>query len=144
MALCLSRFNKKFIVTPGCWIWTATNASGRYGLISSGGKWHLAHRVSYILNVGDIPAGMCVLHRCDNPKCVNPSHLFLGTHADNMLDMAQKGRARHTKLSVEQAKQIFRDTRSQRIIAADFGVSQRTVSVIKSGKMRQWMKLTET
>lgn len=78
----------------GCVLWMGTTISDGYGMISVGRTMKLAHRVAYELANGPIPDGLWVLHRCDIPSCINPDHLFLGTHTDNVADMVQKGRQR--------------------------------------------------
>lgn len=78
-----------------CWEWLAAKKQGGYGKIGIGGKyggWVLAHRVAWELENGQIPSGLVVCHKCDNPGCCNPSHLFLGTQPDNLADMRRKGR----------------------------------------------------
>jgi hypothetical protein len=75
-----------------CWLWTASLNNKGYGKIGEGKKILLAHRVSWELHFGPIPDRLCVLHKCDNPKCVNPDHLFLGTQKDNAQDMVRKNR----------------------------------------------------
>lgn len=93
------RFARHYEVAPsGCWEWTGGLFKGSgYGKFNAGsvGGTAYAHRFAFQLRFGAIPAGQQVLHRCDNRRCVNPSHLFLGTHRDNMLDMHSKARGRH-------------------------------------------------
>lgn len=109
----------------GCLEWNGVTLksngrdSHRYGRTFHNGRKQLAHRVAYERAFGEIPDGLCVLHRCDNTLCCNPDHLFLGTHAENMRDMTNKGRASHkagsklfgssnprTKLSDSQVEEI--------------------------------------
>ena len=78
--------------TEQCWVWGASVGKTGYGQFKLGRKVHRAHRVAWMLEYGTIPEGMYVLHRCDNPSCVNPRHLFLGNQQDNMDDMCSKGR----------------------------------------------------
>lgn len=145
-------FESRFIPEPnsGCWIWTASVTSSCYGIV-----WHKtlgkrgqarAHRVSYQLYRGEIPDGMVVCHKCDNPSCVNPEHLFVGTQLDNILDMRAKGRGARgfalsilmrgergprRKLTAAQVESIRQDARTQRTIAADYGVTQSNIGIIK-------------
>jgi HNH endonuclease len=76
----------------GCIEWTRSCNPSGYGHLRAGGKLYQAHRLTWQRVIGDIPDGMCVLHTCDNPKCVNPEHLWLGTRADNNADCISKGR----------------------------------------------------
>ena len=75
-----------------CWEWQGYRLKEGYGHIKEGKTMTLTHRLSWRVNFGEIPEAMLVLHRCDNPSCVNPDHLFLGTHQDNMDDRGAKGR----------------------------------------------------
>ena len=86
------RFWSKVDKSGDCWIWTAATDGRGYGKLGVDKKPLRAHRLSYQFAFGDIPEGLCVLHKCDIPICVNPNHLFLGTQADNMLDKTRKGR----------------------------------------------------
>lgn len=144
------RFEENFQVTPGCWLWTGGVAGSRdYGGIWSKGKHWRAHRLSYEMYVGPIPDGMHVLHKCDCVKCVNPDHLFLGTHTDNMRDMENKGRGKRpavrvpprgeqqwsAKLTAEQVVAIRQDRRLNVVIGRELGVTGSLVGMIKSRKV---------
>jgi hypothetical protein len=147
------RFWKKvFILTydRGCWLWIA-GKRGHYGYggINCTDDPHnaiSAHKASWILHYGPIPEGMCVLHWCDNPPCVRPDHLWLGTHAENMADMVKKGRGRGlqgeshnmAKLTQSQADQIRelydRSIKNGAKLAREFGVSRHAIWCIVHGK----------
>ena len=89
----MERFYNKVIVSEACWEWIgAKQKVNGYGVIRINKKNELAHRLSYTMNLGPIPEGLWVLHKCDNRGCVNPNHLFLGTRSDNVNDMYKKGR----------------------------------------------------
>ena len=88
----MNRFWAKVCKTNGCWTWTASKNPHGYGQIRLSGKLTLAHRVSWTIHNGVIPEGLFVLHICDNPPCVRPDHLFLGTQKDNIRDAVAKKR----------------------------------------------------
>lgn len=132
------RFAERFMPEPmsGCWLWTGAATKG-YGIITHGGRITKAHRVSYELHRGPIPPGLFVCHRCDNPGCVNPDHLFLGTIADNNADKMAKGRQRCgeatnlAKLTAAQVLEIRASNLPRLKIAATFGISRSCVQQIR-------------
>ena len=137
------RFEKFFSKADGCWEWAAYKTKQGYGRFRHGGEKVYAHRIAWEIYVGEIPAGMCVCHHCDNPSCVNPAHLFIGTHTDNMRDCANKGRNytesqagennNNAKLTYEQVvaiRAMRRDGVKNAVLAKEFGVSKSTVSSI--------------
>lgn len=141
--LTLHRFMAKFTVSDnGCWQWK-DGKTERYPSFTYNQTNHHAHRVSYMLFKGDIPEGLCVCHSCDNPKCVNPRHLFLGTMGDNLRDMFRKGRRNicgenHTnnKLTTEQVlsiRKMAKDNKPTKEIAKEFNISTTNVNLIIRG-----------
>lgn len=141
------RFFEKINKTETCWIWIGCKDPKGYGRIGTGGragKDVFAHRLSYVFHKGEIPQGMLVCHKCDNPACVNPDHLFIGTQFDNMRDCVRKGRlkpfrpigelAHNTKLSWKDVKEIRASPQrgwGYRIpLAKKYGVSTQIISRI--------------
>ena|ERR1700734_3169973 len=126
----IRRFWKAVIKHDGCWEWTKATAKHGYGMIGTGRIVVTAHRVSWEIHFGPIPEGIDVLHKCDNPPCSNPDHLFLGDHADNMADAVRKWRNAR-KLSKEQFLDIRQCYASglanQYELAAKHGVTQAAV-----------------
>jgi hypothetical protein len=127
----------------GCLLWTGGVGSHGYGVFSYAGQPGLtAHRASWQVCRGPIPTGLHVLHKCDVRSCINPDHLFLGTHADNMADMTAKGyrkaralrgeESNFSKLTGAQVRAIRADERPTKIIAASFAVSKSLVHQIRA------------
>lgn len=124
----------------GCWIWGGAKTADGYGLFFNGEQTERAHRFSYRAYVAEIPQGRLLLHRCDNPSCVNPQHLVVGTQLENVADMRRKNRAvdvagsKHgrAKLSEEKVVSIRADGRCHAVIAAEHGVSKGLISQIKT------------
>jgi hypothetical protein len=125
----------------GCLLWIGAVTRGGHGVVGVSKGTKLAHRASWELHRGPIPAGMMICHKCDVPSCINPEHLFIGTAADNMADMMRKGRGR-SELTPAQALLIYADKRSYSAIGAHFGVARSTVSCIKIRK--RWRHLLST
>lgn len=127
-----------------CWPWKASVTHQGYGHTNVNGRTAAAHRVSYELSTGPIPEGLGVLHRCDNPRCVNPAHLFLGTPADNTADMMAKQRTNNpkgewhhaAKLTPDAVVAIRADNRDVPVIAGQYGVSEGAIWDIKA--RRTW------
>jgi len=143
------RFDAQYepVTESGCWIWTGSLSSRGYGTIKHKYKTKSAHRVSYELHHGEIQEGKVVCHKCDNPSCVNPSHLYAGTLSDNARDKVKRNRCNPTrgtknpraKLNNEQVLTIFRSKENGSILADAYGVSRTTVSEIKSGRKWGWL-----
>lgn len=140
-------FYKVTVEENNCCTWEAARQGRGYGHFWLNGHHMLAHRVSWVIHYGPIPEGMMVLHRCDNPGCVNPQHLFLGSQQENMLDMISKGR--HSRIAprgeksgsaklkttdVIKMREWRRDGIKLKFISTYFGVSVPTVCQITTGQ----------
>jgi hypothetical protein len=136
------RFLESFVVScVGCWEWSKRTHEKGYGVFHLKGKLEQAHRAAWIIINGPIPEGLYVLHKCNNRKCVNPDHLYLGTHQDNMNDMVRDKRSNKpygerngkSKITTEQAKRIKESPGSPMVISREMMVSIHIVRDIKRG-----------
>lgn len=116
----------------GCWPWTrAIRNSAGHGGVWDGTRWTHAHRVAYTLSNGPIPPGMEVCHRCDNPPCCRPDHLFLGSHRENMDDMVTKRRKKRISVEVEQrAVTLIGEGQTYDQVVAALGIGRSTLKRI--------------
>lgn len=151
-----NRFYSKVLFPneSGCMEWSGLFSGSGYGIMSINRKNYSAHRFSYRLYIGEIPAGMFVLHKCDNTCCITPNHLFLGTQKDNMADMENKNRA-YLKKGEEHPHAILKDKEvliiknmllegiSQKIISHKFNVAQSLISLIATGSRRNAINQSE-
>jgi hypothetical protein len=140
------RFTDKLLISDECWGWISNGDPKHYPKFKiSKGVGIDAHRLSYQLFKGQIPDGYCVCHTCDNRRCANPSHLFVGTAQDNAVDATRKGRitpprvAKLLDFQVAQIKRALREGKTHAAIALEFGVSRSTISNIAQG--RCWQKV---
>ena len=137
------RFWEKVQKSDGCWLWQAGLNNSGYGWIRSGARPELAHRVSWRLTFGEIPNGLCVLHKCDVRRCVRPDHLFLGTVGDNNADCVKKhrhgygislgekhGQSKLTDESVREIRASAANGSSHSGLSVKFGVAQSQISKI--------------
>lgn len=135
----IERFWKKVIKTETCWLWSAGKDWDLYGAFKVNGVQVKAHRYSYELHYGYIPENMCVCHKCDNPSCVNPEHLFLGTSEENTADRESKNRgAKRTKhwkakLTEEDIAFIRASPLGHSALGRKFGVCPQTIFKIRKG-----------
>lgn len=132
----IATFEKRYEAEPntGCWLWLGALFNNGYGQFRIESRTQLAHRVAFAIYKSAIPPKWHVLHKCDNPLCVNPSHLYLGTHQQNMEDRGKRGRSRGgslvgiacpwAKLTEDAVRAIRSDSRSATIAADTYGISE--------------------
>jgi len=126
-----------------CWLWTGALTPYGYGMLSVEGVVFSAHRVSYAAFVGGIPADTMVCHSCDVRHCVNPRHLYLGTQAENMRDMAVRGRSGQLKLTdnqVRHMRQLRHAGMTQRSLGEMFGISRQHAGALVNGLARRYVE----
>jgi hypothetical protein len=132
-------FLSKIKTSEGCSIWDGYKTQKGYGEVVFEKKLWYAHRLSYFLNIGDIPEGKLVCHKCDNPACIKPDHLYIGDPIDNSSDMVKKGRShKGYKLSDDDIKDIlishFDKKESNESLSKRYNISDGNVSLIVNGK----------
>lgn len=148
----IARFHANVQKGEGCWVWTAAtvNKAKLYGVFYAARRNWLAHRVAWLLANGEIPDGLYVCHHCDNPRCVRPDHLFLGTCSDNMRDASGKGRmfgqrpaddtirgerhgiAKLDEAAVRELRALHASGATVTSLARKFGVSRRAIDFVLS------------
>lgn len=157
----------------GCWLWLgAKSGRGGHGVIGRGGRGDglvLVHRATYEMKYGPIPAGFNACHKCDNPPCCNPDHIFIGTHTDNMHDAELKGRMRNgrrpedaprgnshwsrqdnarvakgndvlPKLSEQDVRDIRASRLPSRVLAEHYSTTPQTIRAARKGKTYAWVQ----
>jgi HNH endonuclease len=138
----LERFQKYVKKTDTCWIWTGAKNENGYGILNVKGRGTIASRLAWELEYGGIPEGKYVLHHCDNPSCVNPDHLYLGSQTDNMRDMELRSRANRvvgenngkSKVTAAIVRAIRQSPEKSGVLAKQYGIHTRTVWQIRSGR----------
>ena len=145
----IARFNSRFVKAGDdeCWPWTYHVGHAGHGRMWAGKRNTLATHIALWLDGRPRPTGKAALHSCDNPSCVNPSHLRWGTQLENITDRVSRGRCgsalgqqnSSSKLTPEQVRLIRNDSRSQRKIAAEYGVTQPAIRAILRGKTWRWV-----
>ena len=134
-------FNRSRLAENGCWEWVGYFGSGGYGMMSRNGKNQRAHRISYEAYKGPIPKGMVIRHTCDNPACINPDHLIVGSQKDNVADREARNRrvvngerVGTSKLTEKDALDIRASGESLEALASRYGIDRSNVWLIRAGK----------
>lgn len=128
-------------ISNGCWLWKGSVNNKGYGIIGSDNTY--VHRLSFEIAYGiKLSKNQEVCHKCDIPNCINPEHLFIGTHSDNMIDMAIKGRSGNKKLSDDEVKEIriLKQLYSYKELSEKFGVSKSSIKDIIHRRNYDWLK----